>query len=116
MPLTKEQKKEVGERLLRGEDVELTLEAGDMMSGEAGGDTGDSQFDEGLHHPHSHDTMAGGGNMNTEPQGQAIDANIIIESLKRRIGELTAQYEFEIALRDAIIQQNAHVHEGDVDG
>lgn len=34
-----------------------------------------------------------------------LDANLIIEMLQRRIGQLVAQYETDIAMRDALIQQ-----------
>lgn len=36
-------------------------------------------------------------------QDREIDANKVIESLQNRIGQLVAQYETEIAVRDAII-------------
>lgn len=41
---------------------------------------------------------------------QEIDANKIIEALRRRIGQLVADYETEIAVRDAIIEQHNEEH------
>lgn len=48
--------------------------------------------------------------MNTNRE---IDANIVIEVLQKRIGQLVAQYETEIAIRDAIIQENQNPTEED---
>lgn len=114
MPLSLEDKKKLAKRLEAGEDVPITFGGEGMVTGLSGGRSGEGVSvgeDDHLRTDVRIDTMREGGSME---QTQEVDANLVIQALQQRIGQLVANYETELAVRDAIIQQQraaAHTHD-----
>lgn len=103
MPVSPEKKKEIAEKLMRGEDVTVTMHSDDMITGYTSLETDDAEItmsddipivddmQTGAAAPPQNHTPPPSANRVVEVDEETLPSEVVIEVLSRRIGQMAVE-------------------------